>query len=205
MRARGILPALQGCAVHDGGASYCQFSNCTHALCIRERRFITEQYKQPWAEEMAHRLLEAKQEIDTGWPQQNCLWPDRRAPYTQRYSAILAQGVAANSPPEHPPPKKSGRPQQSPPQNLLDRLQKYQPETLAFLSDFRSPFDNNLAERAGRMMKLKQKISGTLRTRLGADVFCDFAVISPPLVNRGCLFYKSYMMLYLVSLFYLPE
>ena len=93
MRARGILPALQGCAVHDGGASYCQFSNCTHALCIRERRFITEQYKQPWAEEMAHRLLEAKQEIDTGWPQQNCLWPDRRAPYTQRMMKLKQKNV----------------------------------------------------------------------------------------------------------------
>jgi transposase len=177
MHDLGILPDLQGCAVHDGWASYFQFTNCTHALCnahhLRELRFITEQYDQTWATDMAQLLLDAKHEITTYPPQQNSLPPDRLAHYTQRYTTILAQGLAANPPPPQPPTQKRGRPKQSPPKNLLDRLQKYQTETLAFLSDFRVPFDNNLAERAVRMMKLKQKISGTFRTRLGADVFCD--------------------------------
>jgi len=45
---------------------------------------------------------------------------------------------------------------------------------LRFLTDPRVPFTNNLAERDGRMMKLRQKISGGFRSEDGAK---DFAVI----------------------------
>jgi transposase len=45
---------------------------------------------------------------------------------------------------------------------------------LRFLIDPRVPFTNNLAERDGRMMKLRQKISGGFRSDEGAN---DFAVI----------------------------
>ncbi len=45
---------------------------------------------------------------------------------------------------------------------------------LRFLSDPTVPFTNNLAERDGRMMKLRQKISGGFRSVDGAE---DFAVI----------------------------
>ena len=45
---------------------------------------------------------------------------------------------------------------------------------LRFLSDPNVPFTNNLAERDGRMMKLRQKISGGFRSQDGAT---DFGVI----------------------------
>ena len=177
MREIGLLPKLQGGKVHDGWASYFLFEQGSHALCnahhLRELRFITEQYNQAWAEDMAQLLLEAKQEIAQCPDTQMSLSPERLKVYRKQYTKIIKQGLAANPPPEQPPPKKRGRVKQSPPKNLLVRLQKYKSETLAFLSDFRIPFDNNLAERDVRMMKLRQKISGSFRTRQGAHTFCD--------------------------------
>ncbi|MGH3574510.1 MAG: IS66 family transposase, partial [Pseudonocardiaceae bacterium] len=51
---------------------------------------------------------------------------------------------------------------------LLDRQGDY----LRFTLDPRVPFDNNAAEREIRMIKLRQKVSGCLRTLTGAQQFC---------------------------------
>ena len=56
----------------------------------------------------------------------------------------------------------------------LLRLSTRKPDVLRFLTDPRVPFTNNLVERDGRMMKLRQKISGGFRSEAGAE---DFAVI----------------------------
>ena len=177
MRDMGLLHELQGRAIHDGWASYLKFDNCRHALCnahhLRELRFIFEQYQQTWANDMFRLLLDIKQEVENRLPQQMRLAHEQLRYYRQQYDEILQQGFNANPAPQQAPYKKRGRRKQSKAKNLLDRLQKYKAETLAFMSDFRVPFDNNLAERAVRMIKVKQKISGTFRTRIGAEIFCD--------------------------------
>ena len=58
--------------------------------------------------------------------------------------------------------------------NLLFRLRDRRADVLRFLYDPTVPFTNNLAEQDGRMMKVKQKISGGFRSDEGAE---DFGII----------------------------
>jgi hypothetical protein len=55
---------------------------------------------------------------------------------------------------------------------LARRLRARQDDYLRFTRDFRAPPDNNGTERDIRMAKLKQKVSGCLRTMTGARQFC---------------------------------
>ena len=78
---------------------------------------------------------------------------------------IVREGERAN-------PAASGRVKQSTTVNLLRRFHQYGDAVLRFVGDFAVPFNNNTAERAVRMPKVKQKISGCLRTLDGAEYFC---------------------------------
>jgi transposase len=165
----GVLPNSHGWAVHDGLKGYFGFEMVRHALCnahhLRELQFAFEQYKARWAQAMQDLLLDMKRQVEAGE-----LSAQTRAQFENRYALILRDGFDA-FPVKPRPPNAKKRVAQHPVTNLLIRLRDHREAVLAFLHHLEVPFDNNLAERDLRMMKVKQKISGCFRTWAGAERF----------------------------------
>ena len=176
LHAGGLLDQFQGCLVHDAFVSYFVFDQCQHALCnahlLRELTFVFEELQQDWAGTLKNLLLEIKATVShaQSWGHAH-LTALQMAQFTQAYTDLIYNGWQVNPLPDPPAAKKRGRIKHSTPQNLLRRLEKYPDLILAFMHDFRVPFDNNLAERDLRMVKVKQKISGCFRTQAGAEMF----------------------------------
>jgi len=177
-----MLADITGTIVHDHWKPYYTMANVTHALCnahhLRELQALIEIEKEDWAGKMQRLLQRACHAVNLAREQSVALNPSLLALIDRRYVAILAEGFAFH---EAQPPlvpaaikaKRQGRPKRRTGHNLLLRLRQRKPN-VRFLTDPNVPFTNNQAERDGRMMKLRQKISGGFRSADGAE---DFAVL----------------------------
>jgi transposase len=175
MDAMGILPKRTGWSVHDFWKSYLKYEQARHSLCnahrIRELIFLLEQHQQGWAGELLDLLLDIKQAVETAQQEQhNALLPEKVTDFEMRYEQWVTLGEQAN-PPNTRREGQRGKVKQSTATNLLDRLRNHREKILAFMYDFKVPFDNNLAERDIRMAKVHQKVSGGFRSESGAQAF----------------------------------
>ena len=173
MIAKNVLPRFTGLLVHDHWKPYFQL-NCQHALCnahhLRELTYAHEQEQQAWAKAMIDLLLSLQQAVQA---HAGALPAAQVSDYLAHYRALLQQAEQECPPPDPSKrPGQRGRPKRSKSRNLLERLRRYEQETLRFMTDAEVPFTNNQGENDIRMTKLHQKIAGCFRSQEGADIFC---------------------------------
>ena len=178
MDAADILPGFQGRAVHDFWSPYLKY-DCDHAFCnahlLRELVFAWEDQDQAWAKTMIDHLLTIHAAVETardaGLAALRAEDLDR---FSLHYLRIVDAGYAENPVPAPAVggPTRRGRRGQSKARNLLDRFRDHPDGILAFMRDFAVPFTNNWSERDLRMMKLREKISGSFRSFAALVDFC---------------------------------
>jgi transposase len=173
LEAIGILPHFTGISVHDGWRSYFLY-DCEHAACLvhllRDLVFLEEQGV-PWAADLKTLLLDMKEATEQARELgKRRVDPQEVVDWEAQFLRLLDEGDQAH-PRATAPPGKRGRCKQSDARNLLDRLRKHQKAILNFLEDLRVDFDNNLAERDLRMVKVQQKVSGCFRSEAFAQAF----------------------------------
>jgi transposase len=178
-----LLAHVTGIVVHDHWKPYYTLKGVLHALCnahhLRELKALVEIEKEHWARKMQRLLRRACHATNLAHERGVPLKPSLIALIKRCYDTILAEGLAFH---EAQPAllravgkgKGRGRQPRRVGHNLLLRLSVRKQDVLRFLSNPDVPFTNNLAERDGRMMKLRQKISGGFRSECGA---ADFGVI----------------------------
>lgn len=175
----GILGDYNGTVVHDGWAPYEVFEGATHAQCgahlIRHLAAVAETPAfSTWCAEMIEILLAAKATSEAaageGRPR---VGASTAAGLRRRYQSCLDDAFALLPPGPLPRRRHEGGwdVHQRAAFNLATRLRNDDDQVLRLLDDTRVRFDNNIAERALRMVKLHDKISGTFRNDDGAAAF----------------------------------
>lgn len=182
----GILEGYTGKVVHDFWKSYYHFELCEHYLCnahlLRELEYVAEELKQRWARKMYDVLIEAKKlrarENAREPTSARVIGEQTELRISLLYCEAILEGYGVNPVPKRIPGQR-GAVAKGKSLNLLHRLEERIEEILSFFTDESVPFDNNQAERDIRMMKTREKISGTFRSEENAQAFCDLrSVIS---------------------------
>ena len=170
MNAMGILPGFTGTAVHDAWSPYDTYTTAGHALCnahlLRELQAVTDHHAATqdadawcWADQVSRALFVLHHAAAAN--------PDQPVPAdiidqqtTQiRHALLFATHPAGTLGRKH--------------RALARRIHHRETDYLTFAHNPAIPFSNNAAEQEIRMAKIRQKISGTMRTQQGAQHFAD--------------------------------
>lgn len=169
--AGGVLPVFTGIAVHDAWAPYDCYPQASHALCCAHllRELIAAGELDPsatWARQGIEALLVLKKAADAAVTAgHDRMDPDVLAAGVASFRHAALVGVKDHTGQGTPIGKKLA----ALARRMCERIDDY----LRFAHDIRRcPFDNNAAEREVRMVKIRQKISGAMRTLTGAEHFC---------------------------------
>ena len=194
MDAAGVLPGFTGVAVHDAWAPYGTYEDATHALCnahvLRELQAVidvTGDGQWCWAAQAAEALREMKDLTDAALAGGSAtLAALDAACLAQARHAFHSAAMIGASDTKTRQTKLMAK-QHALARRLIDRQDDY----LRFTIDPRVSFDNNAAEREIRMIKLRQKVSGCLRTLTGAEQFCAIRSYLATAAKHGIHFYES--------------
>lgn len=193
MDAAGVLPAFSGVAVHDAWAPYDTYTAATHALCnahaLRELQAVidaTPQDQWCWAAQAADALRQMKHLVDEALTADGTLTSldtDAFADARREFRSAILIGKHATTARTTPLMAKHHA--------LARRLINRQTDYLRFTTDPRVPFDNNAAEQEIRMIKLRQKVSGCMRTLTGAEQFCAIRSYVATAAKHGVSLFES--------------
>jgi hypothetical protein len=195
MDAMGVLPGFGGVAVHDAWAPYDTYTNVGHQLCcahaLRELQGVadtTPEAEWCWATQAAEALAETQRLVATANAAEHPgVDPAALATQIHRYRSAAQLGVTATAARS----TKLMKTHNALARRLLDRQDDY----LRFTTDYRIPPDNNGSERDIRMIKLRQKVSGCLRTLTGAKHFCTIRSYLATTAKHGTGFYDALVQL----------
>jgi transposase len=194
MDAAGILGRFRGVAVHDAWAPYDTYLDITHQLCcahaLRELTAVAETGPEDtwcWASQAADALVAMQTLVANAIAAAKTADADALATQTQRYRAAAQLGITQTAARSDAVMKKHHA--------LARRLLERQDDYLRFTHDWRVPPDNNGSERDIRMIKLRQKISGCLRTLTGAQQFCTIRSYLSTAAKHGKHLFETLVML----------
>jgi hypothetical protein len=191
----GILGRFAGVAVHDAWAPYDTYAAPDHQLCcahaLRELQAVTDAAPPGqwcWAAQATDALTAmhvlVREAISQG---RDAVDPEALAAQVRLFRSAVLAGASQTAARAGTLMRKHHA--------LACRLRDRQDDYLRFTADFRAPPDNNGTERDIRMAKLKQKVSGGLRTMAGARQFCAIRSYLSTAGKHGLGFFDALIML----------
>ena len=169
----GPLKDYTGTVMHDRLAMYFSYGTA-HVLCnahiVRSLNELLANHRhRDWAKAFIELIIDTKDKADTartaGKPS---LSASQRYRIRRRWNTLCTQAARA-APPAVAGTKLYGTNKDA--HNLAVALAEHRDLFLAYTADLSLPWDNNLAERSLRMVKVQAKISGEFRSHTGAKRF----------------------------------